>query len=678
MNTSPAVSPCLSFKHWKRKRYAVFCTLHKVVRIGVLSVAYFLLTFGAKAQTITVIDTSRIPDQDIEEVVVSAGRTPVTAQQVARVVTVISAAEIERAPAQSINDLLRFVSSVDIRQRGPLGAQADISVRGGTYDQTLILLNGINISDPQTGHHNLNLPVTPESIERIEILRGPAAKTFGPNAFNGAVNIITGNRNPRHMRASASAGQFGLLNGSLGISGTHGNFRHFLNGGHLSSNGYISNTDFQQNTLFYQSALKTKSGSADFQAGFSARDFGANSFYSLKYPDQFESVHTSFLSLKYESNTRVRWSPVIYYRGNRDRFELMRNDEIKVPFNHHRTRIYGMNMITGFFLRQTKISLGADIRNEHIGSTVLGNPVESPKKVAGYENTFYTRSYNRLNTSLYAEYLFSSERITLQTGLMAHHNRGLGHFRFYPGADLNYRIGNYHSLFAAYNLTLRMPTFTDMFYKSPVQQGNPALKPEEASTLEGGWKYNSPVIKTFVTVFTRKGNNLIDWVKDPSPDSLFWRSMNHTQINQKGVEISFKITPSPESRFNRIVSAGISYTFLKADSDHGELLSKYALDYLRHQVTSSVNVRITGKWFGMINLTWRDRNGNFQDMSGKIQSYRPFWLADARISRTSGIITVFSDITNILNKHYYDYGGILQPGIWIRAGITVDICLAKP
>lgn len=677
MNRIPQNTVSHTFRRWSRKTYGVFNSLGRVIRIGCLSVVYSLLVIPGKSQNNLVSDTLRFQDQELQEVVVTAGRSPVTAQQVARVVTVISKAEIERAPAQNINDLLRYVSSVDIRQRGPLGAQADISIRGGTYDQTLILLNGINVSDPQTGHHNLNLPVTPESIERIEILRGPAAKTFGPNAFNGAVNIITGNRNPRHLRASASAGQYGLVNGSLGISAAHGILSHFINAGHTSSRGYIHNTDFRSNVLFYQAGLHGKAGTADFQAGFSNRDFGANSFYSLKYPDQFESVHTSFLSLKYESNTRVRWSPVIYYRGNRDRFELMRNDESKVPFNHHRTRIYGMNMITGFSLRQTKISLGMDIRNEYILSSLMGDLVESPRKVAGFENTFYTRSYNRLNTSLYAEYIFTAKRITLQTGLMAHHNRGLGHFRFYPGADLNYRIGNYHSLFAAYNLTLRMPTFTDMFYKSPVQQGNPALKPEEASTLEGGWKYNSPVIKTFVTVFTRKGNNLIDWVKDPSPDSLVWRSMNHTRINQKGVEISFKITPSPEGRFNRIVSAGISYTFLKADSDHGELMSKYALDYLRHQVTSSVNVRITGKWFGMINLTWRDRNGNFQDMSGKIQSYRPFWLADARISRTSGIITVFSDITNFLNKHYYDYGGILQPGIWIRAGITADFGLGK-
>jgi iron complex outermembrane receptor protein len=673
MNISPAVSPCLSFKHWKRKRFAIFSSLHKVIRIGVLSVTYFLLAFGVKAQTKPVSDTLRIPDQELQEVVVTAGRSPLTAQQVARVVTVITKAEIERAPVQSINDLLRNVSSVDIRQRGPLGAQADIAIRGGTFDQTLILINGVNISDPQTGHHNLNLPITPESIERIEILRGPASKTFGPNAFNGAVNIITGIGNSPRLRASSSAGQYGLLTGSLGFSGTFGHFSQSLQAGHLSSDGYISNTDFKQNTLFYHAALKTKSGSAGLQAGYSTRDFGANSFYSLKYPNQFESVLTSFLSLKHESLTRIRFSQAAYIRRNRDRFELIRNDQGKVPFNHHLTTTSGYNLNTSLVWNPGKTSLGADIRNEHILSTVLGNPISAQQAIKGYEGLFYSRSYNRFNTSFYLEHLLTAGKFTFQMGTMAHHNPGIAQFRLYPGIDFHYRLKNHHSLFIAFNSTLRMPTFTDMFYKSPVQTGNPYLKPEEASTTEGGWKYNSTPLKAFVTAFTRKGNNLIDWVKDPSPDSLVWRSMNHTRINQNGVEFSLSITPSPESRLNRFVSAGISYTFLVADSDHGELLSKYALDYLRHQFTSSVNFRIAGKWYSQINLTWRDRNGNFQDVSGKIQSYRSFWLADVRISRKSGIITVFSDITNILNTHYYDIGGILQPGMWIRAGITADI-----
>ena len=108
----------------------------------------------------------------------------------------------------------------------------------------IILLDGVNITDPQTGHHNLNLPVDLESIERVEILKGPAAKSFGPNAFNGAINIITGNSKPDHIRSSVMLGQYGLYKASVNISNTIGDFGHFLSISRMSSDGYIKNTDF--------------------------------------------------------------------------------------------------------------------------------------------------------------------------------------------------------------------------------------------------------------------------------------------------------------------------------------------------------------------------------------------------------------------------------------------------
>ena len=214
-----------------------------------------------EAQEQSNIDSLQVRSYELPDIVVAAGRTPVEAQQAARLVSIITRTEIERAPAQSLNDLLRFTSAVDVRQRGPLGAQADISIRGGTFDQTLILLNGINITDPQTGHNNLNLPVDIESIEKIEILQGPAAKSFGPNAFNGAINIITGNSKPDHIRVSGMAGQHSLNKESVNISNTIGPFKHFLSLSRMSSEGYIHNTNHYNQPAHYnltQTQLETE------------------------------------------------------------------------------------------------------------------------------------------------------------------------------------------------------------------------------------------------------------------------------------------------------------------------------------------------------------------------------------------------------------------------------------
>jgi vitamin B12 transporter len=672
MQNKKSTIPPVNFRRWSRKKFAVFNSLKKVIKICTLCLSYNLVSLTATAQSEKGNDTLLIKSIELGEVVITAGRTPIETQQTARVVTVITKQEIERAPAQNLNDLLRYIAGVDLRQRGPLGAQADISIRGGTYDQTLILLNGVNITDPQTGHLNLNIPVDIESIERIEILKGPAAKSFGPNAFNGAVNIITGNSSSNHIRASGMYGQYGLYKASANISNTIGNFRHFLSVGNLSSDGYIDNTDFKNTDIFYQAKYSLKQGIFDFQTGSKTKDFGANSFYSLKYPNQFESTKTQFASLKFQSNTLIKIVPVLYFRRSLDHFELIRNNDI-VPFNNHKTNTAGLNLNAYATNRFGKTSLGVDFRNEHIISNVLGYRLNKPVDVPGYDNSFYTKYYNRLNTSIYAEHSFSIGKFSSTAGIMAHHNSDFAGFRFYPGIDLNYRINNHFGLFSSVNKTLRMPTFTDMFYKSPVQQGNPGLKPEEATTLEGGSKYYSKNITCSLSAFRRWGYEMIDWVKNPSPDSLIWGSMNITQINLSGLEFTVTITPPQESNIDRIQSVCLSYEFLKADSNRNNMLSKYALDYLNSQFTASIDFRIGWKLFNSFRLTYNDRNGSYQDATGQVVAYDSFWLSDTRLYWKEKHFTIYAEASNLFGTEYYDFGGIEQPGFWFRGGIVLDI-----
>ena len=168
-----------TFKRWGGKAYSLFNALKQQVRIGVLLAVY--TTVAEPELVFAQTDSTKVSmEYDLDEVEVSGQRAPVAFSQVARIVSVISREEIEAAPVQSIQELLEYALSVDVRQRGVHGVRADISVRGGSFDQTLILLNGINISDPQTGHHALNLPVSFKNIQRIEILEGPAARNFWP------------------------------------------------------------------------------------------------------------------------------------------------------------------------------------------------------------------------------------------------------------------------------------------------------------------------------------------------------------------------------------------------------------------------------------------------------------------------------------------------------------------
>ncbi len=433
---------------------------------------------------------------------------------------------------------------------------------------------------------------------------------------------------------------------------------------------------FQLPVYFYQAKYKLNTGTIDFQTGYNKKEFGANSFYSLKYPDQFEATKTEFVSLKYQSNTTIKFAPTLYLRRNHDRFELIRNND-SVPFNHHRTSTAGLNLNVYTTHRLGKTSLGIDFRNEHILSNVLGNMLNNPAEVPGFNNVYFTKYYNRLNTSIYTEHTVSWKMLTVTAGVMAHHNSDITGFGIYPGIDISYRFSDYFRLYSSANKTLRMPTFTDMFYKSPVQQGNSALEPEEAVTIEGGLKYDNSYLLGNVSAFRRWGYNMIDWVKSPSPDSIIWRSMNHTQINFTGLECSMTLTPPQTGTPERIRSVSISYSFLQADSSRNNMLSKYSLDYLRHQVTAGIDVRIAWKLFSSGRLTWQDRNGFYQDAGGQTVSYKSFWLSDMKLYWKGNHYTLYTEASNIFNTSYYDFGGIIQPGRWFRGGIVVDLDYKK-
>jgi iron complex outermembrane receptor protein len=184
---------------------------------------------------------------------------------------------------------------VDIRQRGVGGTQADISIRGGSFDQVLILLNGVNITDPQTGHYNLDIPVELSDVQSVEILQGSAARMYGPNAFSGAINIVTNNQEKSQLSAQLTAGSFDTFMQSLSGTIRAGKISSFNTITHKSSAGYIPNTDYQMLNAFSHTTFSAnKYGTFDLQLGYQQKSYGANAFYSFKYPSQFDYTKTFF------------------------------------------------------------------------------------------------------------------------------------------------------------------------------------------------------------------------------------------------------------------------------------------------------------------------------------------------------------------------------------------------
>jgi len=677
----------ITFRKWGKKRWSVFQSLHKTVRIGCLGVGYLLFAIPSNAQRNMIIaphdSINPIKSVEMEEVVVSAQRAPVTFSQVARILTVIEKDEIQQAPVQNIQDLLEYATGLDVRQRGGPGVQSDISIRGSSFDQVLILLNGISINDPQTGHYNLNLPIKLSDIERIEILEGPASRVYGLNAFGGAINIITSSQTHSNLKANLSGGQYGFIDGGLSSDLITEKSDNYFSAGYNSSDGYIKNADFRLSNVYYNGKLNTTAGEIQLQTGYSSKGYGANSFYTPVYPDQYENTVTTLTSLKMNLKGKFHFSPSIYWRRNKDRFELFRYPDQTPAWyqnhNYHMTDVYGSTFSSWFSSPIGKTAVGIDFRNENILSNVLGKPLFKPVPIPGTNKLQYTHYDSRSNFSLYAEHSVYLENISISAGIMANRNtQTSNHVNLYPGIDFSWHINKRINFYSSLNKSLRMPTFTDLYYSSPTNVGNPSLKPEEAVAIESGLKYNHQGFTGHIAYFHRWGNNMIDWIQKSG--ETVWKSENLTSMNTDGIELSGKLIFDKLLNSKSLIKSVIfSYSWLDQGKESGSYLSKYVMDYLKNKIVLGINHSI----FGHLNADWKfsyqDRNGTYSKWEGntygKEVPYPTVYLVDTRLLWQSKATTLYLELSNLFNQRYVDYSNIELPGRWIKLGIKTQISL---
>ena len=675
------ISARLIFSRWKRKGYSIFQTLNRVVVISVLLTPYLIAVPDKSIASDS--DTTEIKMQfDIDEVEVSAQRSPALYSQIARIVAVINRNEIKLSPAKSVQELLEYVAGVDIRQRGANGVQADISIRGGTFDQTIILLNGINITDPQTGHHNLNLPVSLNQIDRIEVLEGPAGRVYGPNAFSGALNIVTRTPEKSLIDFDLSGGSFGYFDGSLFGAINSKKLNQQFAVSRNSSKGYIDNTDYGLSNVFYSNSLNSDKGKLLTQIGYAEKAFGANSFYTPKYPNQYEETKTLFSSVKWESNSKFHLTPVIYWRNHHDKFELFRNNppDWYLSHNYHLTNTYGINLNSWVQWSAGKSAFGIEYRSENILSNVLGNDMDRPKRVSG-ENAKYTKSDSRNYVSGFLEHTYFYNNWTISAGLLGNYiyesNLGLNLF---PGLDISFQIARNIKVFSSYNTSLRMPTFTDLYYSGPTNIGNANLKPEKSSALEGGVRFNSKLVSGQWVIFYQSGKNIIDWVKMENDE--LWQPQNLTSLNSMGTELQleFELKKYLGNGFpNKIY---LNYFYNNLSKENSDFISNYVLDNLAHKLVLSINQNIIKMLSVNVTVNFQDREGTYAKFEngntlGEVE-YDPFWLFDGKLNYNYKKCQLFLAVSNIFNIKYFDIGNVSQPGRWVKAGISYQLDFLHP
>ncbi len=672
----------LWFNRFSNKGYALFSVLGREVLVGALSVATLS---HAKAEGVSTegmkVDSTLYKGgkaYELDAVSVTASRAPMTVEQSPKIVSVITRDDIHRAAAQTINDLLKLATGVDVRQRGGFGVQTDISINGGTFDQITILLNGVNISNPQTGHNASDFPVALADIDHIEVLEGAASRLFGTSAFNGAINIVTRKAKNDAVQANVEAGSFGSLGAQARVQTafetgkwTHG---YSVSAGYKRSDGGTENSDFNKGQGYVNVAFSyDQRFDINAQAGIAAQGYGANTFYSAKYNDQYEKTKHGLVSLNLSLHDREHtWevTPTFYYNKFKDHYQLIRGQEgAKAGENYHDLDIWGgsVNANVSWFLGKTAV--GVDISKERIYSTALGlSLAENEYKDISGSDRKYDHKGERTNTNIMLEHNFIFGGFTLSAGVLANRNTGLDNdFRFYPGIDLSYRPNDNWKLYASWNKALRMPTYTDLYISNVVQQGDITLNPEKNSTFKVGARYRQQGLSATLSGFYAHGTDMIDWVQTSETEltDSKYHVMNIGKLDNMGYNLDATIYMKeliPNSFITRI-SLGYAYIYQDHQTETTILHSLYALEYLKHKVVFGLDHQIWKKLSASWAVRWQQR------MNG----YHPYTKVDCKLMWDEKKYNVYVKLDNITCHRYYDLTAVKQPGLWVMAGVSLNL-----
>ena len=650
-------TPC--FRRWSRKGWAAFASLHRHVTIGVLAVTMSILLLATQhasahdADTAAVLKTLRI-----DEVGISGSQSAPT-RNVQSQTPLFDRKAQAAAPVQTLESALRLAPSVDIRERGGKGMQADIFIRGGSFDQTMVLLNGIDFTDARTGHQSHSLPVDIDCISAVDLLDGVP----GVGAFAGAVNIRTAPLKPTYLRFEGAGGQHGYAYANLSGAVTSGRFSLLAAGSYRRSDGYRHNTDFANYNAFVRATYEApRAGFFDLQAGYQNRTFGSNGFYAAYNPDQWEATSTALASLRWLKQAgRFSFGASASYRKNFDRYDWTRG----TAMNRHNTDNVGARLWADYDWRAGTTSLGGDYAFNHIYSTNLGEALSRP-------HGRYTHAKARSTGNLWLRHAKQWRRFDLAASagisLTPYGTSALWSLSggYTPAAGLHLGIGAFQSM--------RLPTFTDLYYTSPAQINNLDLTPESAVTylFDTGYMKNS--WRLSLQTYYRAGRDIIDWVwREDMGDK--WHSEQTSRLDTYGIELSGGYTVA--DGFLRRVT--LSYGYITTDRN-SDIIAKGAMDYMRHKAALAVEVHFLRRMSLALTASVYDRNGSYThypvpgDPSlSEVRDYEPYFLLDGRLQWEKGIRRLYVDATNITDSRYCDLGGIPLPGAWVTAGVALTI-----
>ncbi len=576
------------------------------------------------------------PSQSYREtVVVTAAATPVQLASVTRTLTVITREQLAALPIHTVADALRLAASVDVRARGERGVQSDFAVRGANFGQMLVLVDGVRLNDAQSGHHNGDIPVPLDAVERIEVLYGPGSSLFGADAFGGTVNVIT-RRAPEAPSLLVQGGSFGLAGGRGQAGFERGALRQMFAASADRSSGFMYDREFTTTIARSRTQFGANSG---VSVSFLRKAFGANNFYGGNAPSR-EWTNQTVVAADHRFGVAAGWtfSANASYRTHGDRFVFNR-ERPELSDNRHRTHAVLATVGGTTRVRERgSFAVGAEGGGDWIYSTNLGDHRVS--RVSGFaewrhEVARRTHVDAAIRLDRYSEF-----------GTSWSPSFGVG---WWPASTMRLR--------ASAARAFRVPTFTERFYSDPANLARAEVGPETAWAAEGG-------VDLFVadgwmleaTMFGRADHDVIDWLRPTAADR--WRTFNIRNVDTLGVEVGARKT------FGTGAFVHARYTAIDLNAAAVDQLSKYVLDYAPHSFTAAASIPVTGGFQVAPRLEYRLRRRSSGDSD--------YLLLDARIARRFGrAFEVFVDGTNLFDVRYQEVAGVAMPG----AAMTVSLAL---
>jgi len=611
--------------------------------IGVFQLQAFLM-LNCTGQTML----SGLDSLDLPEAVVVANRAPIDRQSVGHTLDIITKAQLEVLPVGTVAEALQFIGGLDLRQRGPRGVQADLSIRGGTFDQVLVLINGIRMSDPQTGHHLMNIPVPLEHVERIEVLKGPGARLYGQNAFAGAINIVTKPENQQVIGLRAEVGENGLGGFGVSLNVPKAGVNHLLSYQRDFAQGYRHNTDYTIQNIMYQSEMELGNHTFSALAALSDRAFGANGFYaSANATEQFEAIQTSVVGLQHKQQTeKGSFSQRLSWRRNQDEYVFIRSNP-SIYRNLHISHTYGYDAYKAIDNKFGNLGFGAEIQGVALRSNILG------KHQRGVFNFLAEQRFDLLNSTLSVT---PSVTFNYLTDVGA---------QVLPGLDVAYKTSAFVTIYGNAGMTSRVPTYTDLYYRDRYNEGNPDLLIERAYAFEVGASYEKDGWEAKAAVWTREGINLIDFVQESEVDTV-WQPLNIANSNFSGVELSV----SARNRWKWLPLAQLSYNYIDLDlreDSESQQKSRYVAEQLTHQFNATTIFRLTPALSTTLGFRLADRAST----PNEDELAFDYEVLDLRFDYRLKGTRLFAEATNLLDKEYTTQAiNLPMPGRWLRTGVA--------